>query len=134
MRKFYLEDFNESTEYLKKKKKNDNNFIIECLRAYVVDKNIIDTHPFPGRIIGTNEDKIVFCLGSLIYPKEMIKCYIPDFEEEELKDIKTDSKDKPLKARKIISIYHYLYRFSLNRLNRFVNDPSMIKICWYYFN
>jgi len=51
-----------------------------------------------------------------------------------LKDIKTDFKDKPPKARKVISIYHYLYRFSLNRLNRFINDPSLVKICWFYFN
>lgn len=36
LRKYYLEDFNEYTEYLKKKKKNDNNFIIDSLRAYVV--------------------------------------------------------------------------------------------------
>lgn len=79
MRKFYLEDFNENTEYLKKKRKNDNNFLIECLKAYVMEKNILDCQPFSGKAIGTSEDKIVFCLGSLIYPKEMIKCYIPDF-------------------------------------------------------
>ena len=65
----------------------------------------------------------------------MIKTYLPDFPDDELKDIKgIDPKDKPAKARKIIGIYHYLYRFSLNRLNKFVSDPSMVKLCWHYFN
>eukprot|EP00347_Sterkiella_histriomuscorum_P014580 403360341 len=134
LRKFYLEDFNEFTQFPKKKKKFDHHLLIECLKLYVVEKNILDCAPFPGQLIGTTVDKIIFSLGSLIYPKEMIKYYLPEFQDEELKDIKTDSKDRPQKARKIINVYHYLYRFSLNRLNRFVNDPSMIKIFWYYFN
>ncbi|CDW84084.1 UNKNOWN [Stylonychia lemnae] len=134
LRKFYLEDFNECTEYFKKKRRCDNSFLMECLKMYVAQKNIINCEPFPGKLIGTSEEKLIFCLGSLLYPKEMIKCYIPDFQDDDLKDIKTDFKDKPLKARKVIGIYHYLYRFSLNRLNRFINDPSLVKICWYYFN
>jgi hypothetical protein len=134
LRKFYLEDFNESTEYFKKRKRNDYSFLLECLRIYVIEKDIVDCQPFQGCLMGTTPEKISFCLGSLIYPKEMIKCYIPEFQDEELKEIKVESKDKPLKVRKIINIYHYLYRFSLNRLNKFINDPSMVKLCWYYFN
>ena len=64
----------------------------------------------------------------------MIKCFIPEIDDNELRDIKNDAKDKPPQARKVISVYHYLYRFSLSRLNKLINDPSMIKICWYYFN
>lgn len=134
LRKFYLEDFNDATEYFKRRKRREPSFLIECLRAYVIERNIIDCEPFEGKLIGTTAEKIAFCLGSLIYPKEMIKCFIPDYDDDELRDIKTDSKDKPSKARKIIGIYHYLYRFSLNRLNKFVNDPSMVKLCWFYFN
>lgn len=79
LRKFYLEDFNEITDYFKKKKKNDSSFLLECLKAYITEKNILNCEPFPGKLIGTSEEKLLFCLGSLIYPKEMIKCYIPDF-------------------------------------------------------
>jgi len=134
LRKFYLEEFNDTTEYFRKRKRNDHSYLMECLKSFVIEKNIIDCYPFPGNLIGTNVKKIAFCLGSFIYPKELIKHYIPDFKEEELKDIKMDAKGKPSKARKIIGIYHYFYRFSLNRLNKFVNDPAIVKLCWHYFN
>ena len=46
LRKYYLEDFNEQTEYYKKRKRSDYGYLQECLRAYVIDKNILDCHPF----------------------------------------------------------------------------------------
>jgi len=42
LRKFYLEDFNETTEYFKKRKRNDFSFLIDCLRAYVIEKNLME--------------------------------------------------------------------------------------------
>jgi hypothetical protein len=79
LRKFYLKDFNDATEYFKKRTRNDYSFLLDCLKAYVIEKDVIDCQPFQGKVIGTSVEKISFCLGSLIYPREMIKSFMPDF-------------------------------------------------------
>ena len=53
---------------------------------------------------------LVFNLGSLIYPKQMLKL---------LKD------DTGAKVR-VVSIYNYLYKFSLERLQQFLNNESLM--------
>jgi hypothetical protein len=67
LRKFYSKDFNDVTEYIKKKKSmpEQYNYFLQC---YVKAKF---TRYLP--IIGVTADELVFNLGSLIYPKEMIK-------------------------------------------------------------
>lgn len=43
-------------------------------------------------------------------------------------------KDKPLQAKQVIRVYHYLYRFSLQRLHRLVHNPSMVKLFSFYYS
>jgi hypothetical protein len=45
LRKFFINDFNEATDYIKKKRKTKPSYYIECLRHYVISKNIMDTQP-----------------------------------------------------------------------------------------
>lgn len=69
IRKFFSQDMNENTDYIKKKRKNIDNFFTCCLQSYV-DNNIGD-HRY--KAFGLEGEEILFVLGSLIYPKEMIK-------------------------------------------------------------
>ena len=54
-------------------------------------------------------DDLVFNLGSFIYPKQMLKLY----------------KDNPAAKAKVIAIYSCLYKFSLDRLQQFLNNESL---------
>ena len=67
LRKFYSQDFNQSTEFMKKKKFNPNCYL-NMLRSYIEDK-------FSGQIdqLDFGVQSIIFNLGSLIYPKEMLR-------------------------------------------------------------
>ena len=55
-------------------------------------------------------DELIFNFGSLIYPKEMLK----------LLQFQTDAK------MKVINIYNYLYKFSLERLQHLLNNESLM--------
>ena len=78
LRKFYIVDFNKETDYIRKKRRLSPNFYIECLKAYVIERKILECPPFNGILMGTSVDSLVFNLGSLIYPKDMLKCYLPN--------------------------------------------------------
>lgn len=39
-RKFFVLDFNQTTEYIKKKRRQEPRFYIHCLRMYLIDKHI----------------------------------------------------------------------------------------------
>jgi hypothetical protein len=54
--------------------------------------------------------------------------------DTDCKNLKTRFSELKGHAKKVGQIYHYLYRFSLERLNELVHNPSMIKLFWYYFN
>lgn len=43
VRKFYSQDLNESTDFIKRKRKNENSFFEDCLRQYVKEQ-IGDVH------------------------------------------------------------------------------------------
>jgi len=73
LRKFYSKDFNDVTEYIKKKKSmpEQYNYFLQC---YVKAK-FSQYLPTIGESPSGKQaaDELVFNLGSLIYPKEMIK-------------------------------------------------------------
>ena len=54
--------------------------------------------------------EMVFNLGSLIYPKQMLKLL----------------KDDTIAKIKVVSIYNYLYKFSLERLQEFLNNEPLM--------
>lgn len=53
---------------------------------------------------------LIFNLGSLIYPKLMLKLL----------------KNNALVKVQVVSIYNYLYKFSLERLQQFLNNESLM--------
>lgn len=52
------------------------------------------------RRLGVQKKHLAFCLGSLVQPKQMLRLFNGRSEENS----------------KILTIYHYLYKFSLERL------------------
>ena len=67
VRKFYSKDFNECTDFIKKKRKNNNEFFLECLNLYI-QQTIGNLRNSPG----VSSESLAFNLGALIYPKEML--------------------------------------------------------------
>ena len=94
----------------------------------------MEAPPIHGGLIGATSDNIIFCLGSLIYPKDMLKCFHPSISDKEIKNIRKWVKKQNGKGKEIIQIYHFLYRFSLIKLNKWISNPSLTKLSWYYFN
>jgi hypothetical protein len=66
--------------------------------------------------LGICKDALSFCIGSLILPKQMLK----DFQH------------KPEEKIKILNIYHYLYKFSLERLQKMLRQKEMALLMAYY--
>jgi uncharacterized protein YdhG (YjbR/CyaY superfamily) len=79
-------------------------------------------------------ESLVFNLGSLIYPKDMLKCYTKEHSDELAKELRKEIKDKSPEAKNVITVYHYLYRFSLQRLYHFVSEPALVLLFDYYYN
>lgn len=105
MRKFFSKDFNLDTSFIKGKRKNSGPFFIKCIKAYISER-MQDLEI----LLGVSEEDLVFHLGSLIYPKEIIRLYAQD---------NTKNKD-------VLMIYNYLYKFSLERLQKLINNPCLI--------
>ena len=72
---------------------------------------------------GVSKDKLVFALGALVYPKHMLKACDPNFSEKNALVLRREIKHfwTP-EARKIIRVYHYMYRFSVDLLTSFKKD------------
>ena len=70
VRKFYSRDFNERTDFIKRKRKSSNEFFIQCLESYISDRiGELSTH------LEVRKETLAFNLGALIYPKEMLQLY-----------------------------------------------------------
>lgn len=70
--------------------------------------------PAPSKV---TKESLVFYLGSLMHPKDMIKAVCSSVET----DLNLNKRDSWIvsdsKQSEIINIYNSLYKFSLNRLN-----------------
>ena len=108
IRKFISKEFNSSTDYMRKKRKSSPQFYLDCLIQYV--KDVIGIQII--NCLDISVDDCVFICGSLIYPKEMLKLYTKTSE----------------KRAQVIKIYHYLYKFSLERLQKMINNPCIMII------
>ena len=103
LRKYYQQDFNQ-INILRRKKYDKNNYLefLECYIKFTM-KQVIEKLQVPVK-------DIVFSLGSLIYPKQMLKLL----------------KDDSVAKVKVINIYNYLYKFSLERLQDLLNNESLM--------
>jgi len=103
LRKYYSQDFN----FMKAKriKKLDASNFSETLEAYI--KITFKSHMKNFKISMAD---LIFNLGSLIYPKLMLKLL----------------KNNAMVKVQVVSIYNYLYKFSLERLQHFLNNESLM--------
>ena len=60
---------------------------------------------------------LAFCLGSLILPKQMLRAF----------------HDHPEEKIRIQNVYHYLYKFSLERLQKMLRQKEMALLVAFYF-
>lgn len=103
LRKYYAQDFNQ-LNIMRRKKFETSNFteFLECYIKYTFSKYL-------DKLQISMQD-LVFNLGSLIYPKQMLKLL----------------KDNNTAKVKVVAIYNYLYKFSLERLQQFLNNESLM--------
>jgi len=89
------------------------------------------------------EDKLIFTLGSLIYPKHMLR--LINLQINNKSRIKKDAPDNGFKlknipqgdcamSRAMLKIYNCLYRFSLESLNFLVGDAALMCLFKHYFD
>ena len=103
LRKYYVYDFN-LLKINSGKKLEARNFT-ELLEVYI--KMTFKEQMVQLKVALSD---LIFYLGSLIYPKIMLKL---------LKN------NAPVKVQ-VVSIYNYLYKFSLERLQHFLNNESLM--------
>jgi hypothetical protein len=129
-RKFFVTDFNQVTNYIKKKRREETSFYIYCIKLYLVDRPDIWGQ---GKKLPL-ELQILY-LGSLLYPKQILRLQGLLSKDEgciTFRNIELSESTMNTRGKLIISIYQSLYRFSLQRLHCFVNDPHLIGLFHYY--
>lgn len=92
-RKFYTQEFN--AIYLKRRKRIEANSFTEAMQGFI-RSNLKEE----GEHLKIKEMDLIFNLGSLIHPKQMLKML----------------KDHAMAKVNVVSIYNYMYKFSLERL------------------
>ena len=80
-----------------------------------------------------SSDDLMFTLGALIYPKQMLRIVDPTYHRKKAKILRRDISDEWGKdGKKVIKVYHYLYRFSIDRLYTFREDKMIMILFRYY--
>lgn len=134
MRKFYVKDFERHLAEHKMRKTFLPDTFLDLLKNYTAAQNILEAGSIEVKAASESTlESIAFHLGCLMYPKKMIKCQNPSILPFASKILRKDLRENPKEQRHIIRIYHYLYRFSLERLSKFVKNPSLIRIFCHYF-
>ena len=103
LRKYFSQDFNHMK--MKRIKKLEAGNFTEVLESFVKTtlKDQMEKLNVPIQ-------DLIFNLGSLIYPKLMLKML----------------KNNAVLKVQVVSIYNYLYKFSLERLQHFLNNESLM--------
>lgn len=99
------------------------------MHQYLTDRGIKGFAESRGVEIGS----LIFALGALVYPKHMLKACDPNYSEKNALILRKEIKNFwTVEARKVIKIYHYMYRFSVDRLHKFKKDPALVCLLEYY--
>ncbi len=113
IRKYFSSDFNRKTEYIRSKRNETEEFFNESLKLYI--EKAFGTSYLALRI---SEESLMFVLGSLIYPKEMLK----------------SAQEGKHSVAKVMNIYNYLYKFSLERLTSMLKEKELMYIIAAYLH
>ncbi len=68
--------------------------------------------------LGISLNDLTFFMGSLIYPKEMLKNYT----------------DNQAQATEVMKVYWFLYKFSLEKLQNFIRKPFLMLVLSKYLS
>ena len=112
LRKYYTQEFNDHSDYAKRKKCDEFSYL-RLLREFVMSR-------FPAETLSRlaiSFEELVFCLGSLIYPKQMLGMLETRDTHEQIR---------------VFIIQDYLYKFSLERLQNLLSSPPMVLLFMNY--
>ncbi len=110
------------------KKKFTKQSLFQSLKDYIREHGLIE---FSKNTV--NEEQLIFALGSLIYPKQMLKMFDSSYNRSKAKILRRDISDEwGMDGQRVIQVYHYLYRFSIDRLYSFREDPLLLLLFKYY--
>jgi len=113
MRKFYINDFNECTGYVKRKRYKRKDFYLTCVDEYIECQHIKAASTNGSRHI---KDFNIY-LGALIYPKEL----------------EAILHKKPQK-RIAEEVYDALYKFSLGKMKNLLMKDAIFNLFLTYYN
>mmetsp|Transcript_20481 Transcript_20481/g.23650 ORF Transcript_20481/g.23650 Transcript_20481/m.23650 type:complete len:207 (-) Transcript_20481:103-723(-) len=123
-RKFYQKKFNSHTKFLKNKKKELSSYYKNCIEQFIAECLPFDTNL-----------NLSFHMGALLYPQEMIR----SAEKFVFPNGTKSSARKKLVKKKVkvyqdqVDILHdILYKFSREKLERFLAIPELAYIFLYY--
>ena len=108
--------FNNETNYAKLKQDDYSETVKKFVKATFGQK-MLD-------LFEIDMESAVFFVGSFIYPKQMIATVLDNDDE--------DSADKLQSKQKILDVHYFSYKFSIERLQQLINEPSMILLVIYY--
>lgn len=110
LRKFYSCHFAETIPQPKQKDPNSLQKVLQAYAVCIFGKATLER-------FGVSKHEVGFCLGSLIKPKQMLQLKSLDSANDKVK---------------IMNIYFYLYKFSLQRLQSMLDSKPMALILAYY--
>lgn len=113
MRKFYIDHFNESTRYIRKKRYKTASYYIQEIRKYITETMGIAEEHFEGLDI---------FLAAMVYPKHL---------KQSSDGLTTIEKEQGEVATKMI--HGALYSFSLTKLFKLMKVPQISSLFKFYF-
>jgi hypothetical protein len=119
-RKYYQTKFNETTGYLKQKKKEPCSFYRKCVLQFIEENFQFETHL-----------NVSFHLGALLYPQEMVRG-IESFVYPE--GVKPFTPKKVVKRKiethrlQVDKLHSILYKFTHEKLDKFILVPELAAI------
>lgn len=88
-RRFYCQDFSENNEFVLIKKKFTKQLLFQAIKEYIKVHGLME---FSQKTV--NEEQLIFALGSLIYPKQMLKMFDSSYNRSKAKILRRDISDE----------------------------------------
>jgi hypothetical protein len=88
-RRFYCQDFSENNEFVLTKKKFTKQSLFQAIKEYIKVHGLME---FSQNTV--NEEQLIFALGSLIYPKQMLKMFDSSYNRSKAKILRRDISDE----------------------------------------
>lgn len=125
-RRKLMTEFNSETNFVKNKRFKDDNYIFECLVEFVTI-SIPKIYKVPLSSLGMDSlpeiEKAAITLGSLLYPKDMVKLAHSD-------RVRANFPDDSERLSYTTKFHEALYSFSMQRITEFLKNRY---ICFFLY-